>query len=149
MVQRFRLESDTEYIYVNHIRSPFTCAAAVFGVGTVSALILLLVTGRSAVGSIACTAVLTGCMHGVNLMLISMLPPYFKKYGNVSTASGVLNACTYIGSAASTYGIAVISMDYGWNVTLWTWVGMAAGGLLLCLVCFRSFRSKIMSEAEQ
>ena len=42
-------------------------------------------------------------MHGVNIMLVSILPTYFKKYGNRSTASGVVNACTYIGSAASAY----------------------------------------------
>ena len=132
----------TEYIYVNHIRSPFTCAAAVFGVGTVSALILLLVTGRSAVGSIACTAVLTGCMHGVNLILICMLPHYFKSTGRVSLISGVLNACTYVGSAASTYLIPLLMGDGSWSTTVVSWLITAALGTLLCAVCIPAWKRR-------
>lgn len=46
----------------------------------------------------------TACMHGVNLILVCMLPVFFKEGGNVSTVSGTLNACTYVGSAFSTIG---------------------------------------------
>ncbi|MBR4881986.1 MAG: MFS transporter, partial [Clostridia bacterium] len=63
----------TEYIYVKKLRSPLLCSAVVFGTGTLAAAVLMFVTGRSAAASIACTAALTGCMHGVNLILIGML----------------------------------------------------------------------------
>jgi OPA family glycerol-3-phosphate transporter-like MFS transporter len=80
-------------------------------------------------------AILTGCMHGVNLMLVCMVPPYFKSTGKVSTVSGVLNAATYVGSAASTYGIAVLSDALGWDATILIWLGIAACGAAICLLC--------------
>ena len=132
----------TEYIYVNHIRSPLTCAAVVFGVGTLAAAVLMLVTGRSAVGSIACTAVLTGCMHGVNLILICMLPHYFKSTGRVSLISGVLNACTYVGSAASTYLIPLIMGNGSWTTTVLLWLLTAAAGTVLCAVCIPAWKRR-------
>ena len=73
-----------------------------------------------------------GAMHGVNLILISMLPPYYKKQGKTATVSGVLNACTYVGSAISTYGVARLSGTIGWNKTIFVWVIIAAAGTLLC-----------------
>ena len=108
------------------------CAGVIFGVGMVSALALLLFTGRSAACSVLFSALLTGCMHGVNLMLVCMLPAFFQKYGKVSTVSGVLNSCTYVGSAISTYGVAVISEAYSWSFTLLIWVLIAALGTVTC-----------------
>ena len=134
-------------LYRKKFKNPVTNAAVLFGAGTVSALALALLFNTSAATSVVFSAVFTGCMHGVNLMLITMLPPYFKKYGNTSTASGVLNACTYIGSAISTYGIAVLSEHFGWQVTLLTWLGIAALGTALCLVCIRPWRKKHHAES--
>ena len=124
-------------LYRKKFTNPVANAAVLFGAGAVSALALTFLFNTSAATSVGFSAVLTACMHGVNLMLITMLPPYFKKYGNVSTASGVLNACTYIGSAISTYGIAVLSDNFGWQVTLLTWLGIAILGTALCLICIR------------
>lgn len=132
----------TEYIYVNKLRSPFLCSAVVFGVGTLAALALMLVTGRSAAGSIACTALLTGCMHGVNLILICMLPHYFKKTGRVSFISGTLNACTYIGSAASTYLIPLLLGDGSWNTTVLLWAAAAALGTVICALCVPAWKKR-------
>ena len=65
-----------------------------------------------------------------------------KKYGNVSTASGVINSCTYIGSAISTYGIALISERLGWSFTIITWIVIGTLGTLLCLISFRGWQRK-------
>ena len=119
------------------LRHPITSAALLFGVGAVSALGLAFLFNSGVVTSVLFSALLTGCMHGVNLMLITMLPPFFKKYGNVSTASGVLNACTYLGSAISTYGIALLSEQFGWQLTLGSWLAIALVGTILCLSCIR------------
>ena len=93
--------------------------------------------------SVLFSAVLTGCMHGVNFMLIHLVPAYFKSSGNVSAVAGVLNCCTYIGSAVSTYGIAVISEKCGWNITLLLWIAIAAVGGVLCLCCIKKWRSRM------
>jgi OPA family glycerol-3-phosphate transporter-like MFS transporter len=73
-------------------------------------------------------------MHGVNLMLVCMIPSFFQKYGNVSTVSGVLNSCTYVGSAVSTYGIALLSEAYSWKFTLFIWVLIALLGTIICFI---------------
>lgn len=123
-------------------KNPLTCAAVIFAVGLISAGLLLLVSGLYAGVSIALFALLIGAMHGVNLMLISMIPPFFAKYGNVSTASGVLNACAYVGSAVSTYGVALISERAGWNTTLYIWMMVAALGTACCILCIRPWKRK-------
>lgn len=133
-------------LYRKKFENPVANATVLFGAGAISALALTFLFNTSAATSVVFSAVLTGCMHGVNLMLITMLPPYFKKYGNVSTASGVLNACTYIGSAISTYGIAVLSEKCGWQVTLLTWLGIALLGTVLCLVCIRPWHKTHHAE---
>jgi len=134
-------------VFRKFFTNPVACAVAVFAVSTLAAVLLPLLSGGNAIASILLMALLTGSMHGINLMLISSIPPFFKKMGAVSTASGLLNACTYLGSAGATYGIAVLSERFGWGVTLWSWVAMAAGGCLLCALCFRSFRKKIMATS--
>ena len=129
-------------LYRKKLNNPLLCAGVLFAVGSLSALILWGFNGRSAMLSVLFSALLTGCMHGVNLMLICMTPPYFKKYGAVSTVSGVLNSCTYIGSAISTYGIAVLSDKLGWNFTLIIWLAIAAAGALICFLCTKPWQRK-------
>lgn len=135
-------------LYRKYMKNPVTCAALFFGCGGLSALGVLLLTGKSAAFSVLFSALLTGCMHGVNLLLIQMLPPYFAKSGNVSTASGVLNTCTYIGSAVSTYGIALLSEKAGWNATLTCWLGIAVLGTAICLLCIKPWKQRFLSEQE-
>ena len=95
--------------------------------------------------SVLLSALLTGAMHGVNMMLISMLPPYFKRFGLTGTASGLLNSCTYIGSALSTYGVAALSEVAGWKNTVLIWAGIALVGTVLCFACIKSFQRKFMN----
>lgn len=76
-------------------------------------------------------------MHGVYLMLICMIPPVFKARGNISTVSGILNSCTYVGSAIFTYGIALISQMAGWSVTLIIWLAIALLGTITCVICIK------------
>ena len=128
------------YVYKNKLKNPVLCAGVVFLIGAISAIFLLLITGRNAVFSVFFLATLTGSMHGVNLMLICMLPPYFKSSGQTSTISGILNASVYVGSAISTYGVALISKNYGWYSTLFVWAAVAVIGTLLCLVCVKAWQ---------
>ena len=74
------------------------------------------------------------------LMLVCMIPSFFSHTGKVSTVSGVLNACTYIGSALSTYGIALLSENLGWGFTLLSWLALALAGTALCLVAARLWK---------
>lgn len=123
--------------------NPIRCAAYIFGVGAFSALILTFVSGGSAAGSVLCSALLTGSMYGANLMLVTMVPPFFRKYGAISTVSGLLNSCTYVGSALSTYGFALLSDRAGWGRTVQLWFVIAFLGTVVCALCSRLWRRKM------
>ena len=133
-----------EKLYSNKFKNPMLCAGIFFGTGAVSAFGLFLMSGQNAAFSVLFSALLTGCMHGVNLILICMIPPFFKKYGNVSTVSGILNSCTYVGSAVSTYGIAVLSEKLGWHYTIFIWLVIAVAGTVICLACTKAWRTKFV-----
>ncbi len=127
------------FLYQKKVKNPTTLAGIFFLASALAALLLFLFGGKNLVVSILSFALLIGGMHGTNLMLTTMLPPYFKGAGKVSTVSGVLNSCTYVGSAASTYGIALLSTEMGWNFTVSLWVLTAALGAIVCLVSSRLF----------
>lgn len=129
-------------LYSSWLRNPLTCGGFFFGLGAISALGLYLLNGSGAALSVALSAVLTGCMHGVNLILICMIPPFFSKTGKVSTVSGLLNSCTYIGSAISTWGMALASETYGWNFTLLLWLIIAISGTAICLLLSKPWQRK-------
>lgn len=131
-------------LYIRKFSNPLSCSGVFFFTGTLSSLALFCSTGKNAAFSVFFSALLTGCMHGVNLIQVCMIPPFFKKQGNVSTVSGVLNSCTYIGSATSTYGIAVLSDRIGWSSTLLIWVLLTFAGTLICIACARPWRKKFL-----
>lgn len=128
------------------VTNPLTCGGLLFGCGSVCAILLYLCFGKSVAVSALLCAALTGCMHGVNLMLICMLPPFFSKYGNTATVSGVLNSCTYIGSAISTYGIAALSGSVGWKNTVFLWFLIALAGSVICLACKGPWQKHFMNS---
>ena len=132
----------TSMIYNKKPNNPLFCAGGIFLVGAMFAVLLLQFSGKNAIICILCMAILTGCMHGVNLILIGMLPAFFKHTGNVSMVSGLLNSCTYVGSAISTYGIAKISENAGWNVTIALWIGIAFAGTVLCFLGIRGWKRR-------
>lgn len=133
-------------LYGKVFQNPLAGAAVLFGLGSLCGLGLHLLCGESAGVSVLLSAVLTGCMHGINLLLVCMVPAFFAKHGNISTVSGLLNACTYIGSAVSTYGIAALSEGIGWKTTILMWGIIAMAGLLICLGSIRPWRKQMMEE---
>jgi len=131
-------------LYTKKFTNPVFCGGVIFTLSIVASATLIFVTGKSAALSVAASAVVTGSMHGVNLMLICMIPAFFKKFDFVSTGSGVINACTYIGSSLSTYGIAVMSQNYGWSFTLKIWFVLAVVGTAACFVSSNPWKKKFM-----
>jgi len=122
-------------------KNELVCATVIFASGFICCILLSWCFSGGALLSIILAALITGCMHGVNIMLVSIVPSKFEKYGRVSTVSGVLNFFTYMGSAVSSYGIAKISEVFGWSFTLTTWSAAALVGTLACLVCIKKWKS--------
>lgn len=137
------------WLYSNHVRNPIVCALIFFCAGLTSAIGLLLFRGRIAVLDVALLALFVASMHGVNLMFTGMIPAYFAHVGRISFVSGLLNACTYIGSAISTYGIAVLSEKAGWTITISCWAIIAAVGLAACCICLPLWKKKIVNDTSK
>ena len=133
----------TSYLYRTKLKNPMLCAGAVFGVGLVASGILTLfmqLGANNVVTSVLLISLLTGSMNGVNFILISMLPAYFRKKGNTSLMTGVLNCCVYVGSAISTYVFPLIANGGDWSTTIITWFVIAFVGTAVCLITTRPWK---------
>ena len=124
--------SASSAIQKRFIRNELLCAAGFFAAACLSA-VLLAVFSSSMILSMLCLAMVVGCMHGVNFMLVGMVPRHFERFGRVGLVSGILNAGTYVGSAFSAYGTALYTEAYGWQSTAALWAVVAAAGVILGL----------------
>ena len=127
-------------LYRRFFKNEVVCGGVVFGVAVLAALTLFLLFGKSTVVAILCMTLITGCMHGVNLMLITHVPNRFKKHGNISTFAGLVNACTYVGSAIFMYGIAVIAKHFDWRFSIATCFVIALVGTACCFIAARPWQ---------
>ncbi len=116
-------------------RNEVFCSAVIFGGSLAFAILMYAVNTllSSAIISVFVVAMIIACVHGINLMLISVVPKRFAKSGKVATFSGLLNACTYIGAAIATPVFARIAETSGWGVTILSWAIIALLGLAVCL----------------
>lgn len=126
------LYSLTLAINKHFIKNECLCMAAIFGLGTVFALIFAIFGSKNAVLATVTASVLAGTMHGVNYCQTCLSPVYFAKYGKVSLVSGIINSGTYIGSSISTYGIAYLTKTLSWNQIAYIWCAIAALGAIVC-----------------
>ena len=125
-------------------------AAILFAASAVICIPLAFLIGIDAVpariAALFLTALVCAAMHGVNFLLISCLPGRFSRFGRASTVSGVTNSCVYIGAAAASYGIAVVSEQLGWTVTIISWIAVAAVGALMAIPAYKRYTKFINEE---
>lgn len=115
--------------------------AILFGIAAVCAVTMFLIFPGSAVLGITLFALLAGSMHGANQMIVCSVPLHFEHYGRVATFAGLLNSFVYVGAAISTYGFASFAQRFGWRSTMLFWLVIALAGTLICLACFRKWRT--------
>lgn len=130
----------TSVIYNKLGKKPFKAAGLFFVCAIISATVLTLFTDASVILTVGMSAIIVACMHGINLILVCFLPAALADDGNVSTLSGVLNFMTYVGSAASTYGFALLSTHFGWGGTVVSWLVITFFGTLACVICHTATR---------
>lgn len=120
------------WLYEKRITNEMSGAAGFFAAGIV-ALVLLLpasILGLAA-PSLGLMTFISTCMMGASTMFISFMPIHFGLVGRASSATGVLNCCTYIGSALSSYGIGKVAEFFGWNASILCWLLFAVVACLL------------------
>jgi len=125
--------------FSNHLNKKYfnneLVTAACFFLITVLALLALVNFGNKNIYvSVAMLGIITSSMLGVNTMLVSLVPLYFKQFGKVSTVFGLLNSSTYLGSAISSYGIGAMAQEFGWAITRISWFILALLGVVVCII---------------
>ena len=127
-------------IYGRFFKNEVAAAAVIFGLSALSAATLFIIFGRGSAVAVVCFTLITGCMHGINLMLITHVPKRFKKYGNISTFAGIVNSCTYVGEAIFMYAIAMIANRFDWRFSIGTCFVIAVVGTVSCIIATRPWR---------
>ena len=130
----------SNWLYKKFFTNEVVCGAVIFGVASIAAGIIFALFGKSYLVAIVCFTLITGCMHGINLMLITHVPKRFKKYGNISTFAGIVNACTYVGEAIFLYGIAALARNFGWRFSIFTCFVIALLGTACCVIAARPWK---------
>ena len=120
------------------LNNEISTSAVFFGVAAFA--LGLMVIGSGGFVFAAALVIATGVMHGVNTMLISLVPLYFTDEGRASSMSGFLNAFTYVGSGISGVGVGVLVTSRGWPAVILIWMVVAFVGLLACLLCAGKWR---------
>ncbi|MCI9437907.1 MAG: MFS transporter [Lachnospiraceae bacterium] len=131
------------------LKNEMLTAALLFGTGAIAGISMLAVYDSHPAACVVMMMAITGCMFGVNLMLISRVPGHFAGRGNVSTVSGILNAATYVGSALSTYVFGAVAENTGWMAVVVLWGAAALGGTIFLLSGIRKWGSFSSAERSQ
>lgn len=106
-------------------------AGSLFALASVCLLALPLAMRTSLFLAVLLLAVTTASMLGVNTMFINVIPVKAGRHGGASMLSGTLNAVTYLGAAAATWGIGAAAEGCGWNAVFLLWLVMAMLALLV------------------
>lgn len=129
-----------QFVQKKFVSDEILAAATIFTAGLAFSIVLFFCYDKNEYISLALAAIITGCMHGVNLFLVCVVPAKFEKYGIVSTMSGLINSLTYVGSALATEGFALTKQYAGWTVTIGSWLVIAAIGILCCLLAYKPWK---------
>lgn len=92
--------------------------------------IVCLPTGWIAV-TLGSFGIVSCLMSGVNNIVTSMVPMYWKDKINSGLLAGVLNGFCYLGSTLSAYGLGAIADISGWNAVFWLLFGLCILSVIL------------------
>ena len=141
---------------VDHkLRNELKTSAVFFGIAAIFLVVLMLIGSKSMILALICMVGVTNCMFAINVMLITMVPLRFSKFGRVSTVGGFLNAMAYVGCGLLNLAAGALLQKTGtaWNVLFILWLGLAIGALVItgvCIIPWKKFvRRERLDETEQ
>ncbi|MBE6529430.1 MAG: MFS transporter [Ruminococcaceae bacterium] len=100
--------------------------------------------------SLVLMGLIASLTHGINNILLSIMPLTLRSKVNAGLLTGILNGFCYLGSTISTYGIGKIADHYDWNtvivVLLWVSVGVTVLAGITTLI--HAFKNKKNPQTE-
>ena len=109
-------------VFHNEIKT----AAALFAAAAAALAFLPLAVRFSLPVSLLLLASTTAAMLGINTLFINVIPVRIGRSGGAAVLSGSLNAVTYLGAAAATWGVGAAAGTWGWSAVFVLWLAMAA-----------------------
>ena len=128
----------TNALYLK-LKNELKTVSVVFAVAFAATIPFVLGLKTPALLTIIFASVASGCMHGVNHILISILPQNFAKYGRFAAFSGINGGCTYLGASVSSIGFAALADNVGWNAVQTSWCVIACLATLICVFKIKSW----------
>lgn len=117
------------YKRINHFVG--TCAVLYFAAALLIGLVILFLSTTLLPLTIACFALVSCLMAGVNNVITSLVPLKLKTKMNAGKLAGILNGFCYLGSTLSAYGLGVIADAFSWNAVFYTLFGVCIAVLLI------------------
>lgn len=136
-----------KWIYRRFCHNEITIVFVAFVTVAAFSLLLFFFSSTGIAFTVIFGALTVGISHGINLML-TMTATHFSRFGKASTVAGVVNACTYIGSALSMYLFALLAELAGWRVVVLTWVIIAALGAAACAAAYKKWKAFLSGEGK-
>ncbi len=115
-------------------------AAMMIGFSALPLISLLFIGRMPAVIAVVMMSVVTSLMHGFNHLLLTMASMRFGKAGRAGSMTGILNCVTYAGCAISGYGFGALAETFGWQGTVWFWIGIAVVASCLSMTAVGRWR---------
>lgn len=106
----------------------FAVSSALIGI------VIAMLTMDAVVVTIVSFALISCLMAGVNNVVTSMMPLYWKDKVNSGMVSGVLNGFCYLGSMISSYGLGFIADFSGWTAVFWLIFALCALAVVIGVV---------------
>ncbi len=98
-------------------------------------LIIVLYPARSTIITIACFALMYLAITCIINLTTSVIPFSIRQYSSaVGGVSAFLDACCYVGSICSTYGLGLVAEIGGWMAVIYTAAGVSAAAVLIAFV---------------
>ncbi len=128
---------------MSRMHNEVLCALLLFGISGACLVLLTALGNLSAVLAVVLFALVTAAMMAVNVTLCSQVAARFGAKGISGAISGFFNACGYIGTAVSMYGIAWIAENCGWGVTRLMWGISCVVAIVFCVAAVPFWKQKI------
>ena len=125
-------------VFINKKVKDFVMLSTLLLLGSalfIGLVIVCLPTGLFAVTVIS-FGIVSCLMAGVNNVITSMAPLYWKDKVNAGLLAGVLNGFCYLGSTLSAYGLGAVADAGGWNVVFWLLFAILVVAVIIGLVSF-------------
>lgn len=122
------------------LKNELATSAAFFVAAAAFLAVLITVGTKSALLAIICMAGITNSMFAINVMLITMVPLHYSKYGRTGTVGGILNAVAYIGCGLLNICAGSILETSGWNTLFILWLALAAAAAVITVICVKPWK---------